>query len=445
MSCNSGNEDLKLDVSLEMKNLPKKEDPQSLNAYNELISFIDAKDAFNSQNYKKAFKSFVRLLNEYSPSTFESEALYMLGQTIPVIISEDPSFIIASYKELYEDKKTQGENGDKEGKEDSEFLLENIYSFLGISEKKDGSLAYNGAPLRRIVNDETVTIIPKDKAYYFSVKDRFSKIETEEDKNKFKANIRNLSIFSDMYLTSELQKVILENTDYFPKNLPFELDAKEKENYNAMLKKIKERSDIIKEEINEKAYVNANRVRMRDRVVKNVNEEDKTILYLNNYDTVEVIRRFSVKAPSKKEPEDWIVVRYNTPYGSVVGISYAKYFSSISDIDKNVYETFTNALSAYHQHKYLQAAALFSATLNFGTNYYTDKACYFLWRVNNNIGECVSSRGTDFFEYVKKYPKYFIYDEEVSGFRSSTLLYSYLVKTIPTSPYKYLISSKSDE
>ncbi len=440
LSCDKKNEETEEDgeTLIYLKNLVKEEDASALGAYNELNYFLQARDDFYEQRYKSSFNALLKVLYYYSPSSYEAEALYLIGQIIPIIIKEEPTYIQESYENIYSQMTNNSQS-------DEELSIENFYSFLGL-EYKDNKFKYNGEPLKRILDDESVSLIPKDDIYYYLSKQRYQKIEDEDDKNNFLLNIHRLSFLSDMYRTSDIQKFIFDNENYFPKNLPFKLSYNENKKYNDLVKKLEERVENITPEINEKSYVTGDKVRIRDRVPKSSIDDGPTLYYLNNYDTVEVLRRFKRKQKGKSEEDEWLLIKYDSPYGEIIGFSYAKYFEDANKIDEKLYNIFSTAVTNYYSHKYIDAANGFSYVLSQdSTNYFTDKACYLLWKVNNAIGPLVTSKQTLYYDYAKKHPNYFMYDEDKGILKSSMLLYSYLVSIMPDSTLKFKISGESDE
>ena len=428
-----------------LKTLPKDEQENTQSPYNELTAFIKGRNQILSSNYKEGFETLARFLFTYPSSYYESEASYLLGQTLIYMVENEPSYIEEFYTQLLSEGIVEGEeNNDDETVGNLENSLKNIYSQLGII-VKDGKYSFNGYTFDRILQDEESAFPLKDFAYYFSIRHRFSNIETEDDKAKFITNITYLRRFSDRYRTSVLQESLLNNKSYFPDVLQFTLTSSEKKNYDDTIKAVKERIKGIKAIYEEEYYVIGNGVIIRDRIPAVTPGREKELYKLYNYDFVTVLNKTNVYNAKEREREDWALVRYDTYYGPIVGWSYLRYMTNNVQNIEDVFDNYKSAMNSYKNYDYLKASDFFSYILNNPqTNYFTDKSVYFLWKVNNKIGELVSSKDNPYYKYVLDYPKYFYYNTNNNVLQSSTLLYNYLIKIMPTNPYRFVISGDSE-
>ena len=428
-----------------LKTLPKTEEENAQSPYNELTAFIKGRNQILSSNYKEGFETLARFLFTYPSSYYESEASYLLGQALIYMVENEPSYIEEFYTQLLSEGIVEGEeNNDDETVGNLENSLKNIYSQLGII-VKDGKYSFNGYTFDRILQDEESAFPLKDFAYYFSIRHRFSNIETENDKAKFITNVNYLKKFSERYRTSVLQESLLNNKSYFPDVLQFTLTANEKKNYDDTIKAVKERINSIKALYEEEYYVIGNGVIIRDRIPAVTPGREKELYKLYNYDFVTVLNKTNVYNAKEREREDWALVRYDTYYGPIVGWSYLRYMTNNVQNMEDIFDNYKSAMNSYKNYDYLKASDFFSYILNNPqTNYFTDKSVYFLWKVNNKIGELVSSKDNPYYKYVLDYPKYFYYNTNNNVLQSSTLLYNYLVKIMPTNPYRFVISGDSE-
>ncbi len=401
-----------------LKNIAKTSDENQFNLVKELDLFLNAKEQYFAGNYEDSLLGLLKVIYYYQPSTYETEALYLLGKLIPYMLSANPSYIVECYNHLNEQFAMLEML-------DDDFTLENFYSFVGIEERSNGALRYNNVPLVRILEEDSSALIPKDDLYYQIRKGDFQTVRGSDDKNRFMLNINRLSFFSELYRTSDKQAILINDNNYFPKELPFTLDAEQRSRYDSLVSRIKERVAAITPEISEQAYVVGDRVRIRDRIRTSSMDDTITLHYLNDYDSVEVLRKIEVKLRGRSDPESWVLVRYNSVYGDIVGFALARYFRNIdgssyntqvtsSDekgdddnaqgetlalntddykIDLEVYSSFTNALANYRNHRYIEAADSFAFVLaQDNTNYFTDKSSYLLWNVNNSIASLIASQ-----------------------------------------------------
>ncbi|WP_297276536.1 hypothetical protein [uncultured Brachyspira sp.] len=426
-----------------LKNLPKTEEENAQSPYNELTAFITGRNQILSSNYKEGFETLARFLFTYPSSYYESEASYLLGQALIYMVENDPLYIEKFYTQLISEGIVEGEENNDDAVTNVKNSLTNIYRQLGII-VKDGQYSFNGYTFDRILQDEESAFPLKDFAYYFSIRHRFSNIETVNDKYKFITNVSYLKRFSDRYRTSILQENILNNKSYFPDTWQFDLTPEEKKNYDEIIKIVRNRINDIKAKYDEPNYVIGNGVIIRDRIPA-ISSGEKELYRLYNYDFVSILNRTNVYNPKTRENEDWALVRYDTYYGPIVGWSYARYMTNnVKDIE-DIFENYRSAMNCYKNYDYLKASDFFSYVLNNAkTNYFTDKSVYFLWKVNNKIGELVSSKANPYYNYVLDYPKYFYYNTNNNVLQSSTLLYNYLIKILPTNPYRFVISGDSE-
>ena len=426
-----------------LKKLPKIEEENSQSPYNELTTFLKGRNQILSSNYKDGFETLARFLFTYPSSYYESEASYLLGQSLIYMLSNNPLYI----KEFYTKLISEGivDNGENSYNivTDINDSLENIYRQIGIV-VKDGKYYFNGYIFDRILNDEESIFPLKDFAYYFSIRHRFSNINTENDKQKFITNINYLKRFSDRYRTSILQDSILNNKSYFPDTLKFQLTEQEIKNYNDIIKTVKDRIENIKAEYEESYYVIGNGVIIRDRIPAISVGKENELYHLYNYDFVTVLKITNIYNAKEREKEDWALVKYDTYYGPIIGWSYLRYMTNHIE-NENIFSNFKSAMNSYKNYDYLKASEFYSYILNQSkTNYFTYKSVYFLWKANNKIGELVSYKNTVYYNYVLNYPKYFYYNTNTSALQSSTLLYNYLVKVVPNSSYRFVISGNSE-
>ncbi|WP_157154712.1 hypothetical protein [Brachyspira murdochii] len=427
-----------------LKTLPKTEEENAQSPYNELTAFIKGRNQILSSNYKEGFETLARFLFTYPSSYYESEASYLLGQALIYMVENEPSYIEEFYTQLLSEGIVEGEENNDDNVTNLTASLNNIYSQLGII-VKDGNYSFNGYTFDRILQDEESAFPLKDFAYYFSIRHRFSNIENENDKAKFITNITYLKRFSERYRTSVLQESILNNKSYFPDVLPFDLTASEKKNYDDTVEAVKNRIDGIKAAYEEEYYVIGNGIIIRDRIPAVTSGTEKELYKLYNYDFVTVLNKTNVYNAKEREREDWALVRYDTYYGPIVGWSYLRYMTNNIQNIEDIFENYKSAMNSYKNYDYLKSSDFFSYVLNSPqTNYFTDKSVYFLWKVNNKIGELVSSKNNPYYEYVLDYPKYFYYNTNNNVLQSSTLLYNYLIKILPTNPYRFVISGDSE-
>ena len=192
-------------------------------------------------------------------------------------------------------------------------------------------------------------------------------------------------------------------------------------------------------------YVIGNGIIIRDRIPAVTPGREKELYKLYNYDFVTVLNKTNVYNAKEREREDWALVRYDTYYGPIVGWSYLRYMTNNIQNMEDVFDNYKSAMNSYKNYDYLKASDFFSYILNNPqTNYFTDKSVYFLWKVDNKIGELVSSKANPYYNYVLDYPKYFYYNTNNNVLQSSTLLYNYLIKILPTNPYRFVISGDSE-
>ncbi|ASJ22225.1 hypothetical protein BHAMNSH16_11490 [Brachyspira hampsonii] len=428
-----------------LKTLPKTEEENAQSPYNELTTFITGRNQILSSSYKEGFETLARFLFTYPSSYYESEASYLLGQTLIYMVENEPAYIEEFYTQLLSEGIVEGEeNNDDEAVTNLQSSLKNIYNQMGII-AKDGQYSFNGYIFDRILQDEESVFPLKDFAYYFSIRHRFSSIQNENDKAKFITNITYLRRFSDRYRTSVLQDSILHNQSYFPDNLPFTLTSAENKNYKGTMETVQKRIDAIKAEFEEEYYVIGNGIIIRDRIPAITPGTEKELYTLYNYDFVTVLNKTNVYNPKERAREDWALVKYDTYYGPIVGWSYLRYMTNNIQNMGDIFENYKAAMNSYKNYDYLKSSDFFSYILNDpNTNYFTDKSVYFLWKVNNKIGELVSSKNNPYYKYVLDYPKYFYYNTNNNVLQSSTLLYNYLVKILPTNPYRFVISGDSE-
>lgn len=432
-----------------LKSLPKKEEVNAQTPYNELTTFLKGRDQILSSNYKDGFETLARFLFTYPSSYYQSEASYLLGQALIYMVENDPLYMDAFYNKLISEGIVEGEensantNVNTATTNRSKELL-NIYNQLGIK-IKDNVYTFNGAIFDRIVADSESVFPLKDFAYYFGMRHRFQTISSTEDKEKYLSNVNYLKRFSDRYRTSILQENILNNKSYFPDVLPFELTGNEKTEYDKTMKTIKDRIEAIKPVLNEDYYIRGNGIIIRDRIPAISIGKETELYVMQNYDFVTVLNKTNVYNNKERENEDWSLVRYDTYYGPIIGWSYSRYMTNDIEPVKDVFEHYKSAMNYYKNYDYLKSANYFSYILNQKTtNYFTDKSVYFLWKVNNKIGEIVTSKDSLYYDYVLEYPKYFYYNTNTSVLQSSTLLYNYLAKIMPTNPYRFVISGDSE-
>lgn len=427
-----------------LKTLPKTEEENAQSPYNELTTFITGRNQILSSNYKEGFETLARFLFTYPSSYYESEASYLLGQALIYMVENDPLYIEQFYKQLLSEGIVEGEENNDDAVTNLNSSLKNIYSQMGIV-VKDGNYSFNGYTFDRILQDEESVFPLKDFAYYFSIRHRFSNIQNENDKAKFITNITYLKRYSDRYRTSVLQSSILNNKSYFPDILPFTLTAAEKRNYEDTMKTVQKRIDDIKPAFEEEYYIIGNGIIIRDRIPAITSGIEKELYTLYNYDFVTVLNKTNVYNAKEREREDWALVKYDTYYGPIIGWSYLRYMTNNIQNMEEIFDNYKSAMNSYKNYDYLKASDFFSYILNSTqTNYFTDKSVYFLWKVNNKIGELVSSKNNPYYKYVLDYPKYFYYNTNNNVLQSSTLLYNYLVKILPTNPYRFVISGDSE-
>lgn len=424
-----------------LRTLPKTEDENNQSSYNEFSTFIKGRNQILSSNYKEGFETLARFLFTYPSSYYESEASYLLGQSLIYLVENDPSYITAFYTKLISENIGEGNTRSDSGKIED---LRNIYKQLGIR-IQDNKYSFNGAIFDRILEDEESSFPLKDFVYFFSIRHRFSAITSENDKSKFITNLTYLERFSDRYRTSILQESILNNKSYFPDRLPFQLNDRDRKMYTDIMKTVRERINDMRPNMEESYYVTGNGVIIRDRIPALSTVREKELYKLYNYDFVTVLKKTNVYNRKERENEDWALVRYDTYYGPIVGWSYIRYMTNDFRGIGDTYEVYKTAMNSYNNYDFLKAAENFSFVLNNrDINYFTDKSVYFLWKVNNKIGELVSSKNSAYYQYVLDFPKYFYYNTNSSSLKSSTLLYNYLIKILPNNPYRFVISSDSD-
>ena len=426
-----------------LKSLPRTQDENAQTPYNEINTFLKGRNEILSSNYKDGFETLARFLFTYPSSYYESEASYLLGQALIFMIENNPLYVEEFYKKLITEGIVEGEENSEVDATNQSNALKNIYNQMGIIER-NGAYSFNGYVFDRIVQDSESVFPLKDFAYYFSVRHRFKNINSREDKGSFITNVNYLRRFSDRYRTSVLQESILNNKSYFPESLPFELNQREKADYDNTIKIVRERIEKIKPAFEEDYYIIGNGIIIRDRIPA-IDGRENELFKLYNYDFVKVLNRTNVYNSRDREREDWALVRYDTYYGPIIGWSYLRYMTNNFQNMEEIFESYKSAMNNYKNYDYLKSADYFSYVLSQSeTNYFTDKSVYFLWRVNNKIGELVSSKNNPYYDYVLNYPKYFYYNTNNSTLHSSTLLYNYLIKIMPSNPYRFTISGDSE-
>ncbi|WP_300702822.1 hypothetical protein [uncultured Brachyspira sp.] len=422
-----------------LKTLPKTEEEDSQSPYNELRTFITGRNQILSSNYKEGFETLARFLFTYPSSYYESEASYLFGQALIYMVENEPLYIEEFYTRLLSEGIIEGEENNDDAVMNLNDSLKKIYSQMGIT-VKDGKYSFNGYTFDRILQDEESVFPLKDFAYYFSIRHRFSEIKDENDKAKFNTNITYLKRFSDRYRTSVLQENILNNQSYFPDNLPFTLNANENKNYQDTIKTVQKRIEDMMPLFEEEYYIIGNGIIIRDRIPAINQGTEKELHKLYNYDFVTVLNKTNVYNSKEREREDWALVKYDTYYGPIIGWSYLRYMTNNIEGMADIFENYKSAMNSYKNYDYLKSSDFFSYILNNNqTNYFTDKSVYFLWKVNNKIGELVSSKSNPYYKYV-----YFYYNTNNNVLQSSSLLYNYLVKILPNNPYRFVISGDSE-
>lgn len=430
-----------------LKSLPKTQEEGAQTPYNEINTFIKGRNQILASNYKEGFETLARFLFTYPSSYYESEASYLLGQALIYMIENNPLYVEEFYKKLISEGIVEGEEN-KEADLNNESVesnaLRNIYGQMGIV-LRDGNYSFNGYVFDRIIQDGESAFPLKDFAYYFSVRHRFKNIISKDDKESFITNVNYLKRLSDRYRTSVLQESVLNNKSYFPEILPFELTASEKSDYNKTVQTVRERIAKIKPAFEEDYYVIGSGVIIRDRIPAVEEGRVNELFKLYNYDFVKVLNKTNVYNSRERQNEDWALVKYETYYGPIIGWSYLRYMTNNFRNIEEVFESYKSAMNNYKNYDYIKSADYFSYVLSRPeTNYFTDKSVYFLWKVNNKIGELVSSKNNPYYDYVLNYPKYFYYNTNTSTLQSSTLLYNYLIKILPTNPYRFVISGDSE-
>lgn len=426
-----------------LKSLPKTQQEKAQTPYNEINTFLKGRNEILSSNYKDGFETLARFLFTYPSSYYESEASYLLGQALIYMIENDPLYVEEFYTKLISEGITEGEENAEVNSTNQSNDLKNIYSQMGIIEK-NGNYSFNGYIFDRIIQDSESLFPLKDFAYYFSIRHRFKNINLQNDKESFITNVNYLKRFSDRYRTSVLQESILNNKSYFPESLPFELSVREKSDYDKTVQTVKERIEKIKPAFEEDYYIIGNGIIIRDRIPA-IDGRENELFKLYNYDYVKVINKTNVYNSSNREREDWALVRYDTYYGPIIGWSYLRYMTNDFKNIEEVFESYKSAMNNYKNYDYIKSADYFAYVLSQAeTNYFTDKSVYFLWKVNNKIGELVSSKHNPYYDYVLNYPNYFYYNTNNYILQSSTLLYNYLIKYFPRSPYRFVISGDSE-
>ena len=426
-----------------LKSLPRTQDENAQTPYNEINTFLKGRNEILSSNYKDGFETLARFLFTYPSSYYESEASYLLGQALIFMIENNPLYVEEFYKKLITEGIVEGEENSEVDATNQSNALNNIYNQMGIIER-NGAYSFNGYVFDRIVQDSESVFPLKDFAYYFSVRHRFKNINSREDKGSFITNVNYLRRFSDRYRTSVLQESILNNKSYFPESLPFELNQREKKDYDNTIKIVRERIEKIKTNVEKDYYIIGNGIVIRDRIPA-IDGRENELFKLYNYDFVKVLNKTNVYNSRDREREDWALVRYDTYYGPIIGWSYLRYMTNNFQNMEEIFESYKSAMNNYKNYDYLKSADYFSYVLSQSeTNYFTDKSVYFLWRVNNKIGELVSSKNNPYYDYVLNYPKYFYYNTNNSTLHSSTLLYNYLIKIMPSNPYRFTISGDSE-
>ena len=422
-----------------LQSLPKTQQEEAQTPYNEINTFIKGRNQILASNYKEGFETLARFLFTYPSSYYESEASYLLGQALIYMIENNPLYVEEFYTKLISEGIVEGEERKEVSLTNNSSTLKNIYSQMGIIEK-NGAYSFNGYVFDRIIQDSESVFPLKDFAYYFSVRHRFKNINSKEDKGSFITNVNYLRRFSDRYRTSVLQESILNNKSYFPESLPFELSQREKSDYDNTIKTVRERIEKIKPHFEKDYYIIGNGIIIRDRIPA-IDGKENELFKLYNYDFVKVLNKTNVYNAIDRENEDWALVRYDTYYGPIIGWSYLRYMTNDFKNKEEVFESYKSAMNHYKNYDYIKSADYFAYVLSQSeTNYFTDKSVYFLWKVNNKIGELVSSKNNPYYDYVLNYPNYFYYNTNSYILQSSTLLYNYLIKHFPRSPYRFVIS-----
>lgn len=426
-----------------LKALPKRESGNSETPYAEISMFLRGRDEVIMKDYASGFETLARFLYTFPSSFHKSEATYLLGQTVIYMLESNPLYIQEFYEILNEESATNANVDDFKDSQPDKFSIKDVYKQLGIVER-DGNLSFNGAPFSRILRDDDSRFLLNDFAYYYSIRHRFSDIKIESDKERFGTNAMLLEALSDRYRTSVLQSILYNNKSYFPDSLPFKLGRGEAGEYNNMKKIVLKRINDIESEYKKPAYVIGNGIVIRDRILAPNAGKEKELTKLQNYNFVTILKSKDIYNRRTRENDNWILVEYDTFYGPLVGWAYGKYFTNDSNLSE-IFDTYKNAMTAYDNYYYIEASNLFSGVLSYvGTNYFTDKSAYFLWRLNNKVGDLVTSRDNPYYKYVGEYPKYFYYNTNTSILHSSTLLYNYLTRIMPDSPYKFRISGDSE-
>lgn len=396
------------------------------------------KGADTKDHYLKAFDTFALLLDEFPDTDYELEVFYYFSQIIPEVLALDNEHIFNFVKGLY-DTQQRGSNITLA------YFVSNTMEQIGVKRTLNG-FVYNKIHFTNIIAHEDFFAY-KDEAYYaYSIKDNlmpFTKGETNY--SKFENNLKYVHRFAQGFRSSTLIEKLYTNTRFFPMKETHK--RAQGSNVNAAnvakwMDDIEDHIEHISPETNYLAFIeDAISVGVRQRRLI----DGKYILYLlNDYDFVTTLKHTEKKTASGKT-EDWSLVDVDTPYGMIRGWLRSRYIAPVETISTNmdlIYD-FRKGLRYYQERRFVDAADAFAGfIISYETNYLSDKAYYLLWSANRMIAVLTTSQDNKFYEYVKKYTKYFVFDKDDEMLRCSNLIYKIIEKNFPQSRYKLRVNNQ---
>lgn len=406
--------------------------------YREFSYLQEGRRQFHAHNYRAAFEQFETLLTRVPDTDYEAEAMYHLVIIMPKLLESGTSYFSNYFAAEY----TRGKYTNTR-----EAFIASRFASAGIRVSPSGP-SYSYTHVRSIVAGESF-FPAKDGAYAMMLSnDMYIFTDGETNKFKFLSNTVALGRLSERFPASAIAPAWLADERLFPARAAHErlFSARERYEYTAVMRAVIPACEHIKPDTNIDAVVTATTVRLRDRITGGYAEfqNDKTILMLNDYDFVTILRIVSRPVPMHRTNEQWAFLETQTPYGPARGWTYLRYVTPLASIsaDAKVVADFRKGLRNYYDHEYVKAAEAFSLFLSrHGTNYFTDKACYLLWQANNIIGSYISSRNNEYYRYARRYPLSFIYDRKANTLRASNLLYRYLNSVMSNSEYRFKINN----
>lgn len=426
--------------------LPLKDDnPHS--PYNEYKAYSRILDEYEAGSIIKAFEGLTDFFELYTESEHEFELTDIYARLIPRLLAQSNDYPAHFFRMRYEGGTNEQGTNEAEPLSMHDFI-EGKLDELGI-EYKDGAFRYNYIHYRNIAKSKKHSAV-KDDAYYKYIMHQAQTFSNGEfNPDKFYDNLKLVEVFAENFPTSMRMKEMLAENDILPKSNEHiqELSKWRKIEAKDKIHDINDLIDELKTETNFYAYPTGIDVRMRDAIpsIGKSRSKSRYVYILSDYNIVKVHRIKKRYNSYKRKNEYWAIVELETSEGSIFGWTFYELLHPVKeDIpDRSDISEFMEAMKLKERKRYIQAADAFSKfLLENEKSYLTDKAYYQLWEVNTMISALTSSRFSRFAAYVRKFDKYFVYDEQRGIFRSSNLIYEIMKRETPNSHYLFKVNNR---